>query len=40
MCASGGYKPNKFLSNKKQVLQSTDEADRRKGVKDKDFMGN
>lgn len=40
MCASGGYKPNKFLSNKKQVLQSTDEADRRKGVKDKDLMGN
>ena len=38
--ASGGFKLNKFLSNKKQVLQSNDEADRRKGVKDKDLVVN
>ena len=29
----------KFLSNSKQFLQSTDKADRRQGVKDKDLMG-
>ena len=39
MCASGGFKLNKFLSNKKQVLHSIDAADRRRGVKDKDLMG-
>ena len=39
MCASGGFKLTKFLSNNKQVLQSIDEADRRQGVKDKDLMG-
>ena len=39
ICASGGFKLTKFLSNNKQVLQSIDEADRRQGVKDKDFMG-
>ena len=39
MCASGGFKLTKFLSNSKQVLQSVDEADRRQGVKDKDLMG-
>ena len=38
MCASGGFKLTKFLSNSKQVLQSIDEADRRQGVKDKDLM--
>ena len=39
MCESGGFKLTKFLSNRKQVLQSIDEADRRQGVKDKDLMG-
>ena len=39
ICASGGFKLTKFLSNNKQVLQSIDEADRRQGVKDKDLMG-
>ena len=38
MCASGGFKLTKFLSNSKQVLQSIDEADRRQGVKDKDLL--
>ena len=36
-CESGGFKLTTFLS--KQVLQSIHEADRRQGVKDKDFMG-
>ena len=39
VCASGGFKLTKFLSNNKQVLQYTDEADRRQDVKDKDLMG-
>ena len=39
MCASVGFKLNKFLSSSKQVLQSIDEADRRQGVKDKYLMG-
>ena len=39
MCASGGFKLTKFLSNNKQVLESIDEADRRQGVKGKDLMG-
>ena len=39
ICASGGFKLTKFMSNSKQVLQSIDEADRRQGVKDKDLMG-
>ena len=39
MCASGGFKLTKFLSNSKQVLQSIVEADRRPGVKNKDLMG-
>ena len=39
MCESGGFKLTKFLSNRKQVLQSIDEADRRQGVTDKDLMG-
>ena len=39
MCASGGFKLTKFLSNSKQVLQSIDEADRRQGVKGKELMG-
>ena len=38
MCASGGFKLTKFLSNSKQVLQPIDEADRRQGVKDKDLI--
>ena len=38
MCASGGFKLTKFLSNSKQVLQSIDEADKRQGVKDKDLI--
>ena len=37
--SAGGFKLAKFLSNNKQVLQSIDEADRRQGVKDEDFMG-
>ena len=39
MCASGGFKLTKFLSNSKQVLQSIDKVDRRQGVKGKDLMG-
>ena len=39
VCASGGFKLTKFLSNNKQVLQYTDEVDRRQDVKDKDLMG-
>ena len=39
MCASGGFKLTKFLSNNKQVLHSIDEVDRREGVKDKDLIG-
>ena len=38
MCASGGFKLTKFLSNSKQVLQSIDAANRRQGVKDKGLM--
>ena len=34
MCASGGFKLTKFLSNSKEVSQSIDEADRRQGVID------
>ena len=34
MCASGGFKLTKFLSNSKEVSQSIDEADRRQGVTD------
>ena len=34
MCASGGFKLTKFLSNSKKVSQSIDEADRRQGVTD------
>ena len=39
MCESGGFKLTKCLSNSKQVLQSNDEADRRKDVKGNDLMG-
>ena len=39
MCLSGGFKLTKFLSNNKRVLQSIPEKDRRKGVKDKDLVG-
>ena len=39
MCLSGGFKLIKFLSNKKRVLKSILEKDRRKGVKDKDLVG-
>ena len=39
ICASGGFKLTKFWTNCKQVLQSIDEAVRRQGAKDKDFMG-
>ena len=39
MCLSGGFKLTKFLSNNKKVLQSIPEEDRRKGVKDKDLVG-
>ena len=38
MCESGGFKLARFLSNRKQVLQSNDEAYRRKGVENKDLM--
>ena len=38
MCLSG-FKLTKFLSNNKRVLQSIPEKDRRKGVKDKDLVG-
>ena len=34
MCASGGFKLTKFLSNSKEVSQSIDEADKRQGVTD------
>ena len=40
MCSSGGFKLTRFLSNKKRVLQSILEVDRRKGVKDKDLVDN
>ena len=39
ICLSGGFKLTKFLSNNKRVLQSIPEEDRRKGVKDKDLVG-
>ena len=39
MCLSGGFKLTKFLSNNKRVLQYILEKDRRKGVKDKDLVG-
>ena len=40
MCASGGFRLTKFLSNSKKVLQSIFKDDRRAGVKDKDSVGN
>ena len=39
MCSSGVIKLIKFLSNNKRVLQSIPEEDRRKGIKDKDLIG-
>ena len=39
MCSSGGFKLTKFLSNNKMVLRSVPEKDSRKGVKDKDLVG-
>ena len=39
MCSSGGFKLTKFLNNNKMVLQFIPEKDRRKGVKDKDLVG-
>ena len=40
MCSSGSFKLTKFLSNNKSALQSITKKDRRKGVKDKDLVGN
>ena len=39
MCSSGGFQLTKFLSKNKSVLQFIPEKDRRKGVKDKDLVG-
>ena len=39
MCASGGFKLTKFLSNSKQVLPSIDEVYKRQGFKVKNLMG-
>ena len=33
MCASGGFKPTKIISNRVEVLQSVTKTERRKGVK-------
>ena len=37
MCQAGGFDLTKFISNKKKVIQSVPEYDRRNGVKNADL---
>ena len=38
MCAAGGFRLTKFVSNSKEVLLSIPEADRRQGISDKELL--
>ena len=38
MCAAGGFKPTKFISNHPDVLSAIPEEDRKVGVKDQDLL--